>query len=904
MSPMIPNDIQTEMERRRIPGAVLNRLRSSRGIVASLLGRDRTGVRGLVEETFSRENVHQRYQYLNEHAERIGPLFGELSDADRRRLVRTLLPGAEPAVDAAWKLLAFRPYQSGMARLPFRAPRSAQTLAAIRGRWLLNVATLLGEYEGDIAWVAASGPHLAQWWGADEIGWLLAGAVGAGGAMGDEVFGILKASATGEHPVGQMGRHVVRAFLSSDRPAAWEYTERLLLAAQRQEGLRQVILESVDEAHPDAFRRMIRLIRDENLGRFSSVVRAMDTWFGFQWDGASGMKVDEVLERVSLFLDDTAARDAALDESDAETVYLALWSTAFEDIDAAVPRAARLLTSPSAEVRYVAAHFLAQSLWSESFAPLAGALRDSDLRVAARALDAFHANATEDVDGVALFDALESLIIRLPKRSQKIGPLVWPWTERVLERTRVAAAMSANAGKMPASRMLPYVRDLDPFKRESFIRSVAGLPNRWARVEVRSPKPLTPETRELVLDLLGDASADVRGAAFEAMGTHAPQPDETERIVELLSRKPSDLRSAALRRLGLLDDAKLLAAADRLTGDADAMRRLAGLELLRGAAENGRASGAARERMRAYRASRESIPDTERAHLDAVLGDTPEVATLDDALGLVPGAALRSWPAPVRRPVTEATPAARAVVESLAALVLAHAETEVETADGERRLLLEAAFLMNGPRAAASAGEAEAGLPLRDTWKAWLAERPAATRDSDGLEFFRALLAHIDSAAWKGPNARQVIGSAPWSSGHAVLRNLLEWCAWWAAPRGATRYLVDGLENAMTMLTDDDLRAMAADPGGPSYFYTPGEAPAYAARLGVATVWLDRLRWWRIVRPEEWGPAAGGSRVHGLLRWFRRRTGAFEALDVQLEDFLSAFQAGLADSSDFVTLLL
>ena len=37
------------------------------------------------------------------------------------------------------------------------------------------------------------------------------------------------------------------------RPAeGWEFTQRLLLAAQRQEGLRQSILESVDEAHPVA----------------------------------------------------------------------------------------------------------------------------------------------------------------------------------------------------------------------------------------------------------------------------------------------------------------------------------------------------------------------------------------------------------------------------------------------------------------------------------------------------------------------------------------------------------------------------------------------------------------------------------------------------------------------------
>jgi hypothetical protein len=48
--------------------------------------------------------------------------------------------------------------------------------------------------------------------------------------------------------------------------------EKALLAAQRQEGFRQSILETVDEAHPHAFRRMLRLIAEHDLARFSSVV--------------------------------------------------------------------------------------------------------------------------------------------------------------------------------------------------------------------------------------------------------------------------------------------------------------------------------------------------------------------------------------------------------------------------------------------------------------------------------------------------------------------------------------------------------------------------------------------------------------------------------------------------------
>ena len=126
--------------------------------------------------------------------------------------------------------------------------------------------------------------------------------IDAGGAVGDEVFEILRLSATNDHEIGGMGRHVTGALMSASRPEGWEFVEKLLLAAQRQEGLRQVILESIDEAHPEAFRRMLRLILEHNLLRFSATVRAADVWFELRWDSASPGVIKKSLEKVLLYL--------------------------------------------------------------------------------------------------------------------------------------------------------------------------------------------------------------------------------------------------------------------------------------------------------------------------------------------------------------------------------------------------------------------------------------------------------------------------------------------------------------------------------------------------------------------------------------------------------------------------
>ncbi len=901
---MDPQKAQEELAAFRKAGSALQRVRAAGGVVSGLLGRTIPAeLRALLERTFAIEHPYQRRQQLIGHD--VGKIFSRMGDAERRRVIEVLLPRLAPAVEAAWQGMARRPYQSSATRKPFRCPRAQEMLATVRGTWLIDLACLLGDYDRDVRWVAAWAPHVAGWSGADDIGWLLAGAIDAGGPAADEVLEILKASASGDHEIGQMGRHVTRALLCCSRPDAWEFVERLLLAAQRQEGLRQVILETIDEAHPDAFRRMLRLIADENLSRFSSVVRAFDTWFGFLWDGASSVAVDDVLARVRRFLEDADARAAALTAENAEDVYLALWTTAFGDVEAAIPQAVRRLDSPSAEIRFAATHLLVQAGWSSALPPLVRALGDPDLRVAARALDAFVGDVTQWVDGPALFAALEGLIGRLEKRTQAVEPILWPWTGRKLERTTVAAAMAANAEKLPAARMLPYLRDLDTYRREALLRQMAGLPPRWSREAPPKRKPLVGEVRAAVLDLLGDPSADVRGAAFEALQGAAPAEDETDRLVDLLSRKAADLRGAALGRLRTLPVPPLLACADRLLADGDELQRLAGLELLRDMAETQRAVPDARERAAAYRASHPNPAAAEQAHLDALLGAHEETVTRDDALGLIDPRSLRAWPGPVARSVSLDTPAARRALESLAGLVISHEQAEIRTKSGETKLLLEAARWSPGPGAVVPEGAEP--LPLEGVWRDWLAHRPADTRDPDGLELLRVLLAPNESPVWGGPAAKRVVGTQPWSLGRSFLQLVTRWCLLWQAPDGGDALLVDGMETALAELKQRDFDAMAADAARGSHFYwnphvQQPNAPSYARPVWTAQQWLHSLYWWRQVFPTGVAPERA-VRLYGLLRWFQERSAGFGALEITFADFLGARRAGAAGADELVQLL-
>ncbi len=204
----------------------------------------------------------------------------------------------------------------GYSRRSFRVPG----VTSYKQRWWLeSLISTVRNYEFDLPTLASWCPYLG--YGNDVLGYLFAGAIDAGDAVGQEVFEILIASAKGEHEIGTMGRHVVRSLLLANCPEGWEFVEKLLVAAQRQEGLRQSILESVDEAHPIAFQRMLKLILDENLIRFAATLRAVDVdvWFGFGLDVLQEKQARVIVAQVLEFLTDKKQQQAALASEDPQT---------------------------------------------------------------------------------------------------------------------------------------------------------------------------------------------------------------------------------------------------------------------------------------------------------------------------------------------------------------------------------------------------------------------------------------------------------------------------------------------------------------------------------------------------------------------------------------------------------
>jgi hypothetical protein len=85
------------------------------------------------------------------------------------------------------------------------------------------------------------------------------------------------------HPKIKLNPVIIQTMLSIEDEQYWKAIADVLLAAQRQEGLRQSILENADAGHKDAFVYLMGVVLEHKLTRFSATLRAIETWVGLGW---------------------------------------------------------------------------------------------------------------------------------------------------------------------------------------------------------------------------------------------------------------------------------------------------------------------------------------------------------------------------------------------------------------------------------------------------------------------------------------------------------------------------------------------------------------------------------------------------------------------------------------------
>ena len=156
-----------------------------------------------------------------------------------------------------------------------------------------------------------------------------------------KVIDAVRESILGDNSQVLLTRAVIEAVIISGRDDLLEDLLKLLVAARLQEGVRQQILESADVGSTKALARIIRLCLDEDLFRYSSTIRAFDTWSGLGYGDAKPANVRKCAEYAYACLTDEAIRGEFLNSENPQQAYFAMWAMGcyeFRDTEAMTER--------------------------------------------------------------------------------------------------------------------------------------------------------------------------------------------------------------------------------------------------------------------------------------------------------------------------------------------------------------------------------------------------------------------------------------------------------------------------------------------------------------------------------------------------------------------------------------
>jgi hypothetical protein len=831
-----------------------------------------------------------------------------LSPADRTKIFTAFFPKFGNLVADAWQLKKNLCYQHGYSRRSFRVPNNPEYTFANRAAWLQNLLRSTQGYDQDIAWYAAWTPYLGHWYLPDSIAYVFAAAIEAGN---EEVFSILRDSASGTHEIGSMGRHVARALLIANKPEAWEFVEKLLLAAQRQEGLRQVILETIDETHPEAFKRMIKLIKDENLSRFAAVIRAVDVWFGFNFETGEEKKVNKLLEQVISFLESPQTRQEALGSDDAETVYLALWASAFEDAMKTVEIAKPLLSHSKVEIRYVAVNLLAQLDLPEAKLTLLDKLEDEDFRVVLRALDTLaYASNDEELKNKTpdMFERLEELIARMPK-DKTLEPIVWAWTKRELDKSHVARLLSQHLGKRPIARLFPYLDMMDTWGRRSVVMEIGN--------KVKNAKDLDAESRDKILELMGDSSNDVREEVLKILNYANVTEEEIKRLELLLSRKAGDLRRGVIGLILKQSDEGVFQSAERLISRS-VPERQAGIELLSELKKAKRSENKVKQIAQSY----ESKNENETQLLETILETEQETVTLESGLGLydpnkrTPPIEPKNHIKGVifnrtgRNFVSGRTPE---LIRALDAFIHTHRETPILVSNhsgSEEQLLGNLQWgiwnptIWQGGKHVPNPND----IPLRETWEMWWHSRPKNLQE-DSFDALRAIATleanehHTGKGGLLEPSQQLYAKTERSKLKHeGIIKSILYWFSNKMSTEESVDFLLDAAETSLA-LTPKDMYAKwkkeQSENHSKGIWYSSDSDP----RTSRLFTWLNFARGSYTNNVKLWTNEQS-TRYWQLLRTFDEGFEKAPRLRPEFDIVLRAWKLGAANDNDVYDYLI
>ena len=164
---------------------------------------------------------------------------------------------------------------------------------------------------------------------------------------------------TSENNVGVLTGGLIRSIERTDNEELHTLLLQTLKAAQLQEGLRQSIVETGDEYNLNFYQRLLQTIDEENMLRFASVRRAVQTWAGVGYEDIDDKDIKTIFNAIRTFLRNPDMREEAYRGDNPLLTYVALYSAGLDDYAQSETAALNLIDSQCPQqVRVAAIYYL------------------------------------------------------------------------------------------------------------------------------------------------------------------------------------------------------------------------------------------------------------------------------------------------------------------------------------------------------------------------------------------------------------------------------------------------------------------------------------------------------------------------------------------------------------------
>ncbi|BDD11690.1 hypothetical protein FUAX_41220 (plasmid) [Fulvitalea axinellae] len=406
---------------------------------------------------------------------------------------------------------------------------------------------------------------------------LLAGAINNGNT---QIERLLIDIVMGNHETYKVSREVLKALLFSESREGIEAIKKLLVAAQRQEGLRQTILEVVDQCSIEVFKEFIILINREQMYRFAAVVRAFDVWTGLMISAEKQSLVKRCFQLAEHFLEEPDTIPGAIMSNDSIEAYLALWACASENSGLELGQYLSTLAEDEKSQRKLLAFYLAKMTQIDPYKKLVSQnnLDHPDISVKIGALDLYNEFVKEvsEQEKKDYIRICSEIITEIPKDGIGLNTKLFAWQERRVKSSEIIWLMSnaLDYGKESDCELIYPIYDLvDADARSIIVNKI--LPYTYFK-----GYNIKPHQRSFAFRILTDKSSYIRERALETIKKTEIKQDELPVFVSLLKGKSQSVKDAVYKIIFDKNKQYKLWVTDSLLSKKSIEQRLVGLDYL------------------------------------------------------------------------------------------------------------------------------------------------------------------------------------------------------------------------------------------------------------------------------------------------------------------------------------